>query len=63
MADSEAKRSIRSAQPKRRRLNTRQKHRLYEALYDLNVPLMYEEADVEEFIASEAHSPLTHNRR
>ena len=34
-----------------------------DALYDLNVPLMYEEADVEEFIASEAHSPLTHNRR
>jgi hypothetical protein len=24
-----------------------------DALYDLNVPLMYEEADVEEFIASD----------
>lgn len=36
MADSEVKRSIYLAQPKRHPLNTRKKHRLYEMLYDLN---------------------------
>jgi hypothetical protein len=36
MATIQVKRSIPSAQPKRRRLNPRFKHRLYETLYDLN---------------------------
>jgi hypothetical protein len=36
MADTKVKRSTLTAQPKRRRLNPRFKHRLYETLYDLN---------------------------
>src|SRR5437660_5836483 len=36
MADTKVKRSTPLAQPKRRRLNPRFKHRLYETLYDLN---------------------------
>ena len=36
MADTKVKRSILPAQPKRRRLDTRFKNRLYETVYDLN---------------------------
>jgi hypothetical protein len=36
MADKEVKRSTPLAQPKRRRLDTRRKNRLYETVYDLN---------------------------
>src|SRR5436305_13705628 len=36
MADTKVKRSTLPAQPKRRRLNTRLKNRLYETVYDLN---------------------------
>jgi hypothetical protein len=36
MADTKVKRSILPAQPKRRRLDTRRKNRLYETVYDLN---------------------------
>ena len=36
MASTEVKRSVRAAQPKRRSLTSRQKNRLYEAVYDLN---------------------------
>ncbi len=36
MADTHVKRSTLPAQPKRRRLDTRRKNRLYETVYDLN---------------------------
>jgi hypothetical protein len=36
MADTKVKRSTPLAQPKRRRLDTRRKNRLYETVYDLN---------------------------
>src|SRR5579859_2325224 len=36
MADTHVKRSTLMAQPKRRRLDTRRKNRLYETIYDLN---------------------------
>jgi hypothetical protein len=36
MADTKVKRSTLAAQPKRRRLDTRRKNRLYETVYDLN---------------------------
>ena len=36
MANTKAKRFILPAQPKRRRLDTRRKNRLYETVYDLN---------------------------